>query len=267
MAFWGRFSWEDVFNSSPATKDILFLTSVLGLCILKGMDPFNGKRWAGGGSQKKRSYTFLDIAKAKGVTVHAVKKAVQRGKVDFDSLKSVSGYIGGERLHKEELGMRGPSGKPDLEHDDCSGWIIDVEDAARRHGFEVALLCTLRKWILKAPYAHPFWDYYSLELIHLRGQGGVVAAEVLVPGATHEVLLSGLFPGDAIDGIIPPPFTPYIFTGQFMAKNDSEAVQKVDFAAVDVVMQVLSPEERYRGMWVERFSSSTVQNKKGDVKR
>lgn len=52
-----------------------------------------------GGKPKKYKFTAGDVARAKGVTVSAVKKAVGRGILNLGDIESVCKYIGCRKNH------------------------------------------------------------------------------------------------------------------------------------------------------------------------
>jgi hypothetical protein len=51
------------------------------------------ERWQKGKSYRKYCYTLEDIARLKGVSIYAIRKAIQRGKLDPGDLLSLSKYL------------------------------------------------------------------------------------------------------------------------------------------------------------------------------
>ncbi len=51
-------------------------------------------RWSKGRSETKYTYTLSDIARLKGVKVPAIRKAIQRNRLNPADLASVISYIG-----------------------------------------------------------------------------------------------------------------------------------------------------------------------------
>jgi hypothetical protein len=124
----------------------------------------------------------------------------------------------------------------------------------RRHGANAAH-GGVAGWVLYAPWAHPVWPYHFLALLHLRELPGMPAAKILLPGATHEVLLMALDPGKTPDLVNPlaSHLKPLNYTGQFISVDDNVARAKCERAVDEVLSQRMSPDTDYRGQWVHFF--------------
>lgn len=57
-----------------------------------------------------------------------------------------------------------------------------------------AQLATLRAYLVHAPGQSPAWSHYLVGAIHLRPIPGERDANIIVPGATHELLVAALDP-------------------------------------------------------------------------
>jgi hypothetical protein len=122
---------------------------------------------------------------------------------------------------------------------------------------------TLLWWLITAPPYHPLWSQYVLSVVTLDEQPGVPAPVLQFPGATHELIVMALNPGD-------PPrrhtaedleslagwgyLTPINVAHQFTATDD-EMRQLAELACVGVVNGALNPEtadapSRVREAWL-----------------
>lgn len=140
--------------------------------------------------------------------------------------------------------------------------------------FDMDALCTeaphLRPlnvcgWLLFAPYAHPFWHSYALNLIALREAPGVPPAVLRMKGATHELVLMALNPEPAEKGQerystkkTVPYLTPANFSAQMYYADDDVAMSVMEQTARDVVNGVLNPDTDYAQHWIARFGFSNV---------
>lgn len=56
-------------------------------------------------------------------------------------------------------------------------------------------------WLIEAPYAHPYFNYYAPTLVHLDEVPGLPPAALVREGATHEFVMGALDPAteDTVD--------------------------------------------------------------------
>ena len=109
---------------------------------------------------------------------------------------------------------------------------------------------TLLWWLITAPLYHPLWSQYVLSVVTLGDQPGLEPATLHFPGATHELLVMALNPGEP-----PRPHTaealqqgkglnyllPVNVAHQFTA-TDNEMRHLAELACTGVVNGVLNPE-------------------------
>jgi len=62
---------------------------------------FKGTQWRGGKGHRKYHYTIPEIASAKKVTLHAVRKAIARGVLEPGNLESVTKYLMSQKCRKK----------------------------------------------------------------------------------------------------------------------------------------------------------------------
>lgn len=112
---------------------------------------------------------------------------------------------------------------------------------------------TLKMWIVSAPFAHPYWQNYFIDVIHLRPLEGF-RATLYDPRATHEVLVAALHPRRPIEqGHRPDYQLPLNYNEQFMAPDDVSAVQYVEGVVREICQGMLSPDTDYWRDWFVRF--------------
>lgn len=113
-------------------------------------------------------------------------------------------------------------------------------------------------WVITAPWAHPVWSQYVLDVIHLRDIEGAAPAHLYGPTATHEAQLWALDPKLPIaEGETLPAharLTPQNFVGQWACESDDAARLYVRERVVDAIMAGnLSPDTDHRRAWIARF--------------
>jgi hypothetical protein len=134
-----------------------------------------------------------------------------------------------------------------FQDDGGSAWTVPIEPGNR---------CVLALWLIDAPWAHPIWSQYCLSLIHLRDAEGFRPARKHDDRATHEVMLCAIDPKTRVNiGMNDPHevMAPPNFVGQFHRSNDTEAVDLVRKAVLQVIKRHLSPDTDNRVMWAGIF--------------
>lgn len=122
---------------------------------------------------------------------------------------------------------------------------LDIRTALR--GAE----CTVTWWLLEGPW-HPVWPQFVLSVVHLRPMPGWPAPNLHFDGATHELLVVALNPGDppaqhkaatlteggfrAVGGYLKPVDVVHQFTA-----TDSEMVELAELCARACVDGLLTP--------------------------
>lgn len=151
---------------------------------------------------------------------------------------------------------------PDLTGARGSAWRSDVEGMARRRPAGPPKELTVAAWIATAPYAHPLWHSYAIGCISLRHVDGWPAAQIMLPGATHEIFVIALDPDHPVPlNDAPRHLTPLNFAGQFVAESDAAAAERVERAVQDVIDGRLNPDTDYIRHWMYRFSDSNIRDK------
>ena len=108
-------------------------------------------------------------------------------------------------------------------------------------------------WWLLTGHWHPLWQQYALLVVHLRPDADHPDPHVAFVGATHELLVVALNPGDGAQPVIHPPeqvarglasiggyLEPVDVAHQFTATDD-EMRQLADLAAQACVAGQLTP--------------------------
>lgn len=117
---------------------------------------------------------------------------------------------------------------------------------------------TVGAFIVRAPNAHPLWDHYAINVMHLRPIEGVKPAHITSPGATHELMILALNPEEPL----PPSLDagpswklsflrPIDVVTQFKAADDVVADEILELAIAAIVNGQISPDQDYRSRWTE----------------
>ena len=153
--------------------------------------------------------------------------------------------------------------QPYLQGPHGQAWKVDLAAiAAKRDNKPHASLVT---WVVKAPWAHPVWHSYSINLIHLRPLLDFPPPTIHLSGATHEVIVFALDPAWKLNlQECAPYLLPANFVGQFVEPDDAFAARRVEQCVIDIVNGKLSPDTDFMQHWIARFSASNI---KGDPAR
>jgi hypothetical protein len=115
----------------------------------------------------------------------------------------------------------------------------------------------LDAWLIFTPQAHPAWQYHLLTLIHLREIPGAPPAELLKPGATHQITLLSIDP-DFNYQLNPQDFntlrhllSPADYEKQVILPDDKQAREVVSTAVEKCVNGELIPDPDGRPQWEE----------------
>lgn len=126
---------------------------------------------------------------------------------------------------------------------------------------------TVAYWIVYAPYAHPWWPYHRIALIHLRPTPGLQAGVMHKLGATHEIVVQALLP----DSVPLPVFThvhkplhPINFVGQFVVQPsmpqqmDRMAIDRVQGSVDAILRGELNPDSDGRRGWAALYGDECL---------
>lgn len=114
--------------------------------------------------------------------------------------------------------------------------------------------CSVARWIVTAPWAHPAWQQYWLTLVHLRDIPGVPPAHRYDKRATHELQIWAMDPKvpHAPGESLKPRslLQPQNFVGQrCFVEDDIEAGRYLRQLVGAIVAGVLSPDTDFRFEW------------------
>lgn len=112
-------------------------------------------------------------------------------------------------------------------------------------------------WLVKAPWAHPWWHSYVIMLLHLRPMAGVDEPKMYVKGATNEIIIFALNNGIPVS--LDKPWAkamlhPCNFAAQFIATGDEAAALKVQECVQKIVDGELSPDTDHIQSWGAIFN-------------
>lgn len=124
------------------------------------------------------------------------------------------------------------------------GLLISVNAGERPFG---------RAWWVHAPWAHPLWHSYVVSLCDLTTPTGK-APNIVLLGATHELLVYALNPKYPNTSIPPHKLTPANHGYQFIAESDADAEHRVFDLVKAVAEGRLSPDTDYTRAWDELFA-------------
>lgn len=115
-------------------------------------------------------------------------------------------------------------------------------DITRTRSDPADSVATLGMYWLVCPGQSPYWDTYTLAIIHLRDIPGVKPAHIRLPGATHELFLTALDPTHNVHPEKPKTWkhlTPINLMEQVILpdppEGDEAALNLLDMAAKAIV--------------------------------
>ncbi|KKK65663.1 hypothetical protein LCGC14_2971880 [marine sediment metagenome] len=129
--------------------------------------------------------------------------------------------------------------KPILETEHTKIWQVD----SKGHEFTVGY------WLVFAPWAHLAWQYHAISLTHLRGLANGKPPNIVLPGATHELLIFALDPKHDIDPYNLRTLEPISIAQQFISENDAKALSILEKCIQRIADGELSPDSDFRKVW------------------
>lgn len=135
-------------------------------------------------------------------------------------------------------------------------WTLEVPALDPRSQATVGL------WILKAPLAHPLFKDYLVSLIHLREIEGWESPSKQATHVTHEALVFALDPGVEVGLDVGTHYAllePINIDVQFQARNDVDALAKIESLLCYVVAGELSPDDSCRHHWAHLLCKGVVE--------
>lgn len=153
-----------------------------------------------------------------------------------------------------------PTQAPDLSGPMGRAWALDMQAIAAKQPDGPPPSVTVASWLVHAPFAHPVFPCYQIAAIHLRDVEGAQPAKIMLPGATHEVIVLALSPDQTLRlDEMPQPLHPVNFMGQFVATDDQAAAAKIYSSVTEIVTGTLSPDTDHASAWVQRYSDSNLR--------
>lgn len=115
-------------------------------------------------------------------------------------------------------------------------------------------------WVIHAPYAHPMWSNYLLEVVTLRDGLEPPVKHRYLERATHEMHLTVLHPGSVpvLDGRN-TEMRPLNFAAQLTLLSDEHARVLLKPAVMDVIEGRLNPDTDFVRMWADRFGDNMMR--------
>lgn len=140
---------------------------------------------------------------------------------------------------------------PDVEGPRASAWLVDL---ARVEPKGDALL---RAFLVHAPGAHPWWDWYLITLVHLRSGPGLPEPVKAYPEAEYEIAVQALSPGDPSNRRSYDPDTDWSFerltppnvVEQFHGLSEPGSRILLDRLINAITRGILSPDSDHRKLW------------------
>lgn len=135
--------------------------------------------------------------------------------------------------------------KPWIDKPNTKVWTVLCSDEDPNKQFDCGM------WLIWAPWAHPFWQYHWISVVHLREVEGRDKPKIKFEGATHECICFAQNPNvqPRIHPLVNSMLEPLNFAEQFKAQNDAHANEKVEKLVKLVGEGRLSPDSDFRSAW------------------
>lgn len=142
---------------------------------------------------------------------------------------------------------------------------------------------TLASWLISGNF-HLAWNQWLVSLVHLRGKVDGEPSKIVLEGATHELTIWSIHPDapalsalSTIDDLVfvePSSNTrisiflnPVDICQQLIAKNDAEAMAKVETVLTMVANNRLSPDSDFRKLWFHYLTECSVIDELAGISR
>ena len=116
-------------------------------------------------------------------------------------------------------------------------------------------------WGITAPWAHPAWSQYVIQLVDLTTEMDKPPI-LYLPDATHEFLLFAISPDHKLthDVSLSDQTIHYLHPAnygyQFRASDDAAALKRVQAVVDEIVAERLSPDTDFRSKWNVLFQDA-----------
>jgi hypothetical protein len=129
-------------------------------------------------------------------------------------------------------------------------WLLQPEEAPSPQQE-----ATLSTWLVNCPFRHPFWEWWTVTVVHLRDVEGLPSAERAYPEAEYEFQIRTLDPEES-----PTPDPDLVDEGweyldppdvieQFHGIGDHQAQALCSMAIQEILNGRVSPDVNFRGEW------------------
>jgi hypothetical protein len=144
-----------------------------------------------------------------------------------------------------------------------TAWLVDLATAQAKAGIDPVNDATIAEWLVEAPWAHPVWHSYIFVLLHLRPMPDRRETIIYLNGATHELWVYALDPGQArAPALASGQFhylTPMNFGAQFIEITDELARDRVKGSVKAILAGRLSPDTDYRRAWIALYNDKMLK--------
>jgi hypothetical protein len=112
----------------------------------------------------------------------------------------------------------------------------------------------IQTWLVRAPYAHAFWQWYGIYVVHLREAEGLPEVKRHYPEAAYEFAIYTINP-EACPAPDPdmgkgfPFLTPFDSIEQFHGLDDEQAMSLCTLAVTNIVNGNAHPDSDFRRGW------------------
>jgi hypothetical protein len=142
-------------------------------------------------------------------------------------------------------------------------WPVDLDLAYQRLGKSRADAADVASWLVEAPWAHPVWHSYWINLAHLRELPNYPRPKIYIAGATHEILVHALNPNMDRQTMIETgamhALHPANFAAQFIEATDDGAIERIRGTVEMICDSKLSPDTDFRQSWVMLFGDNMLK--------
>ena len=153
--------------------------------------------------------------------------------------------------------------EPTLSSPAGKAWLLESKSPVPDHQ------ACLTAWLINVPRAHPFWQWWTVNMIHLRDIPGVRPAHKQYASAEYEFMIAAINPEqcpnpdpDKVDEGY-PFLHPLDVTEQFDGVSDAEAVRICEGAVRTILAGEISPDQDYRSWWHELIQNTVRHFKDG----
>lgn len=149
-------------------------------------------------------------------------------------------------LHR--IGLEYPMRRADQEGAAGRAWMIQPQRPSQN--------ASLGTWLVHAPNAHPFWEWWMVAVVHLREGEDLPPPKHIYAGAEYEFTILTVDDDECPN---PDPelveeegllfYTPPDVVEQFHGVTDQEAMSIAGMAVTSIVDGNMSPDPQYRPKW------------------